>query len=288
MKTSNDKKAHAFKGAAALITAALPAVSLLFTACPNNAGTSGGSGGGAGSGTQAPLVTGGASLILSPSKLDITVTAVTADGTAVTVEGCTETSLASGTQTVLHAQGTTVILKGNITELTCDGLSSGSTFTSNKLTALNVQGLSALQTLNCNGNRLTALNVQGLSALQKLQCSGNQLTSLDVHGLTTWEKLYCTFNQLTALNVQGLSALQELYCCNNKLSAQALTQVLTDLPTRLPSDDAQCYLYIERAEEGNHRNFSAPAALQTAFQQAKTVKHWKLYKFDSSFNYVEL
>ena len=42
MKTSNNKKAYAFQGAAALITAALLAVSLLFTACPNSAGGGGG------------------------------------------------------------------------------------------------------------------------------------------------------------------------------------------------------------------------------------------------------
>ena len=40
---------------------------------------------------DAPFVEGGASLILSPNKLDITVRATTADSTPVTVEGCTET-----------------------------------------------------------------------------------------------------------------------------------------------------------------------------------------------------
>ena len=44
MKTSN-KKAHAFKRGAALITAAVLALALLFTACPNNAGGSGSGGG---------------------------------------------------------------------------------------------------------------------------------------------------------------------------------------------------------------------------------------------------
>ena len=52
MKTSNDKKAYAFKGAAALITAALLAVSLLFTACPNSVG--GGSGGNSAGSTSGP------------------------------------------------------------------------------------------------------------------------------------------------------------------------------------------------------------------------------------------
>ena len=113
---------------------------------------------------QAPFVEGGASLILSPDKLTIEVTAVTSDGSAIAVEGCTETTLASGnsTYTVLHAIGTTVILKGKITELNCGDYTYDDI--QNKLTALNVQGLTALQRLGCAGNQLTTLNVQGLTA----------------------------------------------------------------------------------------------------------------------------
>ncbi|EMB43074.1 leucine-rich repeat domain-containing protein, partial [Treponema denticola] len=146
---------------------------------------------------QAPFVEGGASLILSPDKLDIKVKAVTSDGSAVAVEGCTETELTSGTETVLSAKGRRVILKGKIIELDCD---------SNQLTALNVQGLTALQTLPCHNNQLTALNVQDLSALQTLICGNNQLTELNVQGLTALQGLGCDNNQLTELNVQGLTA----------------------------------------------------------------------------------
>ena len=80
---------------------------------------------------EAPFVEGGASLILSPDKLDITVRVTTADNSPVTVEGCIETTLASSnsTYTVLHAQGRRVILKGKITELYCYN---------NQLTALDV------------------------------------------------------------------------------------------------------------------------------------------------------
>ena len=165
---------------------------------------------------DAPFVEGGASLILSPDKLDIQVKAVTSDGSAVAVEGCTETSLASGdsTYTWLHATGTVVILKGKIIELYC-----GDQGIQNKLTALNIQGLTALQVLACNYNQLTALNVQGLTALQRLSCYENQLTALDVQGLNNLQVLACGSNKLTALNVQDLSALQGLYCHRNQLTA---------------------------------------------------------------------
>ncbi len=48
MKTSNNTKTYAFTGGAALITAALIAMVLLFTGCPNSAGGGGSSGGGGG------------------------------------------------------------------------------------------------------------------------------------------------------------------------------------------------------------------------------------------------
>ena len=159
---------------------------------------------------QAPFVEGGASLILSPAKLNIQVKAVTSDGSAVAVEGCTETELTSGAQTVLRAKGTVVILKGKITELYCS---------ENQLTELNVQGLTVLERLFCWGNQLTALNVQGLTALKELDCGGNQLTELNVQGLNNLQKLNCNSNQLTELNVQGLTALKELDCSENQLTA---------------------------------------------------------------------
>ena len=111
-------------------------------------------------------VEGGAVLILSPDHLNIKVAANTEDGSDITVEGCTETRLASDTKTTLHARGTTVILKGKITELDV----SGTYENKQTLTALNVQGLTSLRELSCENNQLTALNVQGLTALQGLDC----------------------------------------------------------------------------------------------------------------------
>ena len=198
----------------------------------------------------------GASLILSPDHLNIKVAANTEDGSDITVEGCTETRLASDTKTTLHARGTTVILKGKITELDVSGTyANKQTLTAlnvqgltslqklycyhnqltelnvqgltslirlecyyNQLTELNVQGLTSLKVLECYSNQLTELDVQGLTALQKLSCWSNQLPELNVQGLTALQKLYCSENQLTALNVQGLTALQELYCSYNQLT----------------------------------------------------------------------
>ena len=209
---------------------------------------------------QSLFVEGGASLILSPDKLDISVKAVTSDGSAVAVEGCTETELTSGAQTVLHAKGRRVILKGNIIEL------------------------------YCGSNQLTALNVQGCTALKWLGCGNNQLTELNVQGLTALKVLYCYNNQLTALNVQGLTALERLDCYGNRLTADAFKKLFDDLPVRAEGNNAKCILYIEQTgvTEGNHTDFTAPPDLAAAFNNAKTVKKWKMYKWNGSWPEVEI
>ena len=240
-------------------------------------------------------VEGGAVLILSPDKLTIEVRAVTEDGSDIAVEGCEETTLKSNAWTELHAKGTKVILKGNITGLSCSD---------NKLTSLNVQGLTALQKLSCGGNKLTALDVQGLTALQELWCSGNQLPELNVQGLTALQKLECRDNQLTELNVQGLTALQkldcwknqltelnvqsctalkDLYCYSNQLNAQAMTEILNALPAREASDNATARLYTEETDkpEGNCKDFTQPAELKKAVEDAKS-RNWKLKKINES------
>ena len=330
MKKSNSKqKAQgAFKklGAVALITADTT-VSMSFEPNP---------------------VEGGAVLILSPDHLNIKVAANTEDGSDITVEGCTETRLASDTKTTLHARGTTVILKGKITELDVSGTyANKQTLTAlnvqgltslqklycyhnqltelnvqgltslirlecyyNQLTELNVQGLTSLKVLECYSNQLTELNVQGLTALQKLSCWSNQLPELNVQGLTALQKLYCSENQLTALNVQGLTALQELYCSynqltelnvqgraslkeldcyRNKLNAQAMTELLNALPARTAGDDAEATLYTEKTgvTEGNCKDYTQPAELKAAFEDAKSRK-WQLMKVDASGNWEDI
>ena len=276
---------------------------------------------------KAPFVEGGAVLILSPNKLTFKVNAKTEDGSDITVEGCTETRLASDTKTTLHARGTTVILKGKITELDVSGTYENKqtltalnvqgltalqklecwknqltelnvqgltalkylTCESNKFTELNVQGLTSLQTLSCSANKLTELNVQGLTALQELYCSGNQLPELNVQGLTALQELYCSYNQLPELNVQGLTALQELGCYSNQLNAKAMTELLNALPVREADDNAKAILYTEETDEpeGNYKDYTQPAELKAAFEDAKSRK-WQLMKVDASGHWEDI
>ena len=154
--------------------------------------------------------TGKAILGISPHEKEITVTAVTADGSPVQVEGCTVTELPSDEETILTATGTKVVLKGDITELNCSY---------NELTALDVRGLTALQELYCQNNMLTSLDVRELTGLHTLYCGKNWFTALDIRGLTALQELYCNDNEIASLDARGLTALQALHCDNNRLTS---------------------------------------------------------------------
>ena len=273
------------KRGAALITAAVLVLIALFgmTGCPNAAGEGGGKP------TPTPMPN-QAVLTLSSDMLNIKVKAKTSDGSAIQVDGCTETRLKSDEETELHAKGTRVILKGKITELYCSknkltalnvqGLTALERLDceSNQLPALNVQGLTALKKLKCGWNELTALNVQGLTALKELKCGRNKLTALNVQALTALERLDCSKNKLPALNVQGLNALKELVCDGNQIKAQAMTELLKALPARDAGDGAKATLfYFGWTGEGNCENFTAPPELKAAFEGAKS-KNWRLLK----------
>jgi len=84
--------------------------------------------------------------------------------------------------------------------------------------------------------------------------------------------------------------LKTLWCWGNQLTAQAFTKLFDDLPVRADSDDAKCYLYTEETgvSESNHTDFTAPQDLKDAFDNAKTVKKWKMYKWNGSWPGVEI
>lgn len=249
--TNNRKAPSAFKklGVVALFAATTLTLATFFTACNQ---TSGGEGG-------KPTIEGVAVLTLDPNRLYIDVKAITSDGSAIKVEGCNETTLKSDTEARLTATGTKVVLKGKITDLLC-----------------------------CN-NKLTELNVQGLTSLQGLDCGGNQLTKLDVQGLTALQSLFCYDNQLTELGMQGCTALKRLDCYRNKLNAQAMTKILNALPARSAGDDGEAILYTEFAgfNEGNCKDLTNPPELNAAFEGAKG-KNWMVRKQDTGGSWVDI
>ena len=99
-------------------------------------------------------------------------------------------------------------------------------------------------------------------------------------------QLRCDINKLTSLNVQGCTSLKILLCDQNKLNADAFIKLFNDLPTREGSDNAEAILYAEpdaynpQANEGNCTNFTQPASLKAAFDNAKDAKNWAMKKLD--------
>ena len=256
--------------------------------------------------------TGKAILGISPHEKEITVTAVTADGSPVQVEGCTVTEFPSGEETVLTATGTKVVLKGALIELVCyknrltsldvRGLTAlqelycqDNILTSldvreltglhtlycgkNRFTALDIRGLTALQELYCNDNEIASLDVRGLTGLHTLDCDNNRLTSLDVQGLTALQWLVCSDNQITALNVQGLPALQALGFQHNRLEEDAIIRILNSLPDRKTDEEGLAVFYTEddNRNEENSTDWNASDSLQAAIKRAR-AKNWTIYK----------
>lgn len=151
-----------------------------------------------------------------------------ADGTTTLTTLGFDGVSASTTLTINGASMTTLAGIGHFTQLKTLECSN------NKLTSLNLSGLSNLGRLSCGSNQLTSLNLSGLTSLTKLVCYNNKLTSLNFDGLTGLESLDCGDNKLTSLDVSQLTSLKTLYCYSNQLTSldvSKLTQ-LTDLDCR--------------------------------------------------------
>ena len=87
----------------------------------------------------------------------------------------------------------------------------------NRLTDLDISGLSKLNWIRADENRLTTLSVSGCPALETLSCCDNPLKSLNLSGVPKLGYLFCRNCQLMDLDVSGLTKLIELACENNQL-----------------------------------------------------------------------
>lgn len=308
-------------------------------------------------------VEGGISMLLSHDKKEIIIEVATHDGSRVTVEGGSPSFIESGSETIITATDTKVVLKGDLSEFSCTNNKIKSinfqgclnlervSCVINKLTSINVENCKLLKELVCYDNQLTYINVKGCTNLSSFHCYNNQLTSIDVYGLPleyfdcgnnylselnvqdlltlknlschdnyltelnvsdliNLKSLICWRNQLTSINVKGLSALRRLSCpynqlisvniegCDdldeldlyiNKLNEKTFIKILNDLPTRTVMYEG-CRLYSEKigTYEGNCTNFISSQELKEAFENAKTVKKWKMYKINSNGQTVEI
>ncbi len=182
--------------------------------------------------------------------------------TSVNLSGCESLKKFSkrrGELTSLDATGCTALTEidcqdNPLTSIKLSGCKSlkGFSWTGGKLTSLDVSGCTALRWLNCSYNQLTSLDVSSCIALTTLDCSGNPLNNLDVFKNTALTTLDCSSNQLTSLDISKNTALTMLKCWNNKLTSldvstcsqlnyvdcsvnqikeEAMTQLVSSLPT---------------------------------------------------------
>lgn len=116
---------------------------------------------------------------------------------------------------------------------------------SNRLTALNIDGLTALTTLYCSQNQLANFTLNNLPQLQQLQCGLNKFSSLTLANLPSLRHVNtqqsdslatltlsnlpslgfvdCNSCKMSSLNMSGLSGLDTLYCWNNRLTVLTLS-----------------------------------------------------------------
>lgn len=89
----------------------------------------------------------------------------------------------------------------------------------NKITSLDLIGLSNLKILDCKYNKLTSLIIRGMNKLTNLSCYNNQLTTLDIKELDSLLELNCGKNNISSLNLEKNVKLNDLYCSGNKLTS---------------------------------------------------------------------
>ena len=111
--------------------------------------------------------------------------------------------------------------------------------------------------------------MQGLTALERLNCYNNQLTALNVQGLTALNALWCYSNKLNA------DAFKKLF---DDLPQRADSD---DAKCYLYTEETD-------VSEGNHTDFTAPPDLAAAFNNAKNNKKWKMYKWNGIWPGVEI
>ncbi|MFZ5431525.1 MAG: hypothetical protein ACOZDD_14955 [Bacteroidota bacterium] len=107
-----------------------------------------------------------------------------------------------------------------------------------ELPILEINALTELKDLNCNGNQLKTLNLSGLKKLEFLYCAYNMLTTLSLDGLENLIYVDCSNNELTSLKVPDLPYLSQLNGNNNRIPFSRMT----------PSSDGQYINYNPQKE----------------------------------------
>lgn len=89
----------------------------------------------------------------------------------------------------------------------------------NKLSTLDLQGLTKMTWLDSRSNNLTSIILTGLVNMQSFVASTNNLTSIDLNGLTKLNLLWLDYNHLSEIDLSGLVGLESLDLSFNELKS---------------------------------------------------------------------
>lgn len=93
-----------------------------------------------------------------------------------------------------------------------------------KLTELDLSGLTKVYFVKAANNQLQSLNVRDCKELTMLDCSNNQIKELNLDNQIKMYQLFCKNNQLKKLKVNHMKSLWMLNCNNNELEELDLSQ----------------------------------------------------------------
>jgi hypothetical protein len=151
------------------------------------------------------------------------ITVVQTDFSSMDLSGCTALVRAAVSNNGLNTGGLSLLdLEGLSALEYLDCSSCG-------LSSLDLSDCAALESLHCRDNNLTALDVSANTALTSLQCS-NELTSLDLTGLTSLETFGCSeYETLETVTMPASHSIREFYAYGMALTETAVNAILVSL-----------------------------------------------------------
>ncbi len=117
----------------------------------------------------------------------------------------------------------------------------------NNMSALYVDGCTALTDLRCIGNNLTSLDVRGCTALERLHCNLNNLSALYVSGCANLNELWYSENDIHLIDLSGCTGLRKVICERNSLNADELFHLANQLPI-LSEDDRGQFFFSQQSD----------------------------------------
>ena len=81
-----------------------------------------------------------------------------------------------------------------------------------------IKSFTSLKILNCSGNKLTSLDLLGMTNLVQVDCGNNDLSTLNLSNMPNLSEIFCHDNRLTSIDVTNSVSLKWFFCPGNRLT----------------------------------------------------------------------